>query len=509
MSIEEARIRQEQSKSIREQVVEHIAKFSLASLIGGIGGFFSNYFAALLLGPAVLGIWLGAKLVLFYGMNLHLGVQSGMHREVPILRGKCDDAQQSAIINTSFSFSLIVAAVVSSGVLLSTFILKLGPELTLILRFIAGMLFLLIIQNFYGILFRVRNEFGTVSRVTLIDGLGNLCSAVLTFFYGLVGFLGGQLLRMFATTCYSYWKSSHAINWYWSNQVLKSLIQIGFPIMLINLTNFIFITVDRMLILSLLDTKSLGFYSLGNLVFTPLLLMFSVSGVVMYTRFGEKYGETQDSRALKRYLTVPMENLALVIPIVVGLIYIALPLLVKVFLPEYVPGIVPGRILIFGLFFYAIAVLPGNMLLVLNQQRLRLLILLGSVLLNLGVSYMALKLGYGIVGVAAGTALAYLVFFGITTAVAMHYMKASPKELGLLLAKILGPAFYVGTIVLAVDMFVIGVPDTLTSLLIRTIIAGSILIALTGYLLYKALTGTAKGIFWSKWNREVSSGDIL
>jgi len=477
----------EQQKSLREQIVTHVAKFSLASLIGGIGGFFNSYFAALLLGPMVWGIWQGAKLVLLYGANLHLGVQNGMHRELPILKGKKESGQQAAITDVTFTFSFIVATVVSLGILFSTFVITMGSELKLSLQFISAMIFLQYLNSFYGLLFRANNKFAIVSRVALINGLGSVFSIALVFFFGLLGFLGGQVLRLLITTTYSWWRSSYVIHWRWDNKVFKSLLLIGFPIMLMIFANAIFTTIDRLLILKFLDAKSLGFYSLGNLIFAPLLMIFTASNSVMYPRFAEKYGETSDYRSLRRYITVPTENLAALMPILIGAIYIALPLLVKVFLPEYIEGVLAARILIFGLFFYAIAGMAGNMLLTINKQVLRLWILVGSALLNLGLSYGALRLGYGIAGVAAGTSLAYFLFFLTSSVIAMRYTKATYKESGTLLLRVLGPVFYLGAVVVLLSVFLPITSETTGGMVLQTIICEVVLAGCSSYLLYKLI----------------------
>ncbi|MCD6468893.1 MAG: oligosaccharide flippase family protein [Thermoplasmata archaeon] len=487
MVIEMGKIPQEQSKSVREQVIRHVAKFSLASLIGGIGSFFNSYFAALLLGPSVWGIWQGAKLVLQYGSNLHLGVQNGMHRELPILKGKKEFGQQAAITDVTFTFSFIVAIVASLGILFSTFVITMAPELRLILRFIAAMIFLQYLNSFYGYLFRANNDFDIVSRVALINGLGSVFSIALIFFFGLSGFLSGQVLRLMVSTTYSWWKSSYVVRWRWDNRLLRALISIGFPIMLMIFANTIFTTIDRLLILKFLDAKSLGVYSLGNLIFAPMLMIFTASNSVMYPRFAEKYGETGDPSSLRRYITVPMEYLAAAVSVLVGGIYIALPLLVKVFLPEYIDGVFAARILIFGLFFYAMAGMAGNMLLTINKQVLRLWILLGSALLNLGFSYAALRLGYGIAGVAAGTSLAYVLFFVVSVFFSFHYSLTPLMQSLKAIAKTLIPVCYVGGILLLIKYLPGSKMGTLLEMVQQTLLKELIFLVLCAYPAYTVI----------------------
>lgn len=430
------------------------------------------------------GIWQGTKLVLLHGANLHLGVQNGMHRELPILRGKKDLAQQAIITDVTFTFSFAVALVVSLGILFSTFAIRMGPELRLGLRFIAAMVFLQYIYSFYGSLFRANNEFDIVSWVTVIDGIGHGLSVALIFPFGFAGFLAGQVLRLLVATVFSLRRSSYTVSWRWDGKTLKSLMFIGFPIMLMVSANVIFTTIDRLLILKFLDTRNLGFYSLGNLAFSPLLMIFSASNSVMYPRFTERYGETGDPCSLRHYIIMPIEALSLVMAVLVGIVYIALPLLVRVFLPEYAAGILAAQILMFGLFFYALAGMAGNMLLTINKQVLRLWIILVSTLFNLIFSYAALRLGYGIAGVAAGTSLAYFVFFVISLTVAMRYCLVSLNQSVKFIGKALGPMCYVGGVLWFVS-YVLELTEGLSlGLAAQTTIQGLTFLMLCGYPIY-------------------------
>jgi len=480
------KIQQKKGKGIREEVLKHISIFSIASLISGIGSFFSSYFAALLLGPTLWGTWQGAKLVLKYGANFHLGVQNGMHRELPILRGKKEWGQHAVITDVAFTFSFVTALAVSLSILFSTFIITMRSELRIILQFIAIMVFLQYIYSFYGYLFRANNKFDIISRVMFIDGLCNGFSIGLIFIFGLLGFLCGQVLRLLVTTAYSWWKSSYSVNWRWDKRVLISLILIGFPIMLVIFANVILTTIDRLLILKFLDVRNLGYYSLGNLVSAPLLIIFTVSNSVMYPRFAERYGETEDPRSLRRFVIVPMENLAVAMAVLVGVIYIAFPFLTKFFLTKYIDGVLAARILMFGLFFYALAGMAGNMLLTINKQVLRLGILLASAFLNLSFSYAALRLGYGIAGVAAGTSLAYLIFYVVISTLAIRYTRATYKESAILLARVLGIAFYIGAVAVLLSSF-LSIEVESSHLVERSIVGELMFAACVFFLIYKMI----------------------
>jgi len=129
------------------------------------------------------------------------------------------------------------------------------------------------------------------------------------------------------------------------------------------------------------------------------------------------------------------------------------------------------------------------MLLAINKQVLRLWILLGSALVNFGFSYTALQLGYGITGVAAGTSLAYFVFFLTSSVIAMRYAQASHKESCRLLVKVLGPMLYIGAVIALVTALIPVHLGPLRLMIKWTVIREMILITSSSYLIYRVFQG--------------------
>lgn len=467
-----------------EQIVAHVTGFSLASLVSSIGSFSNSYVGALLLGPATWGLWQAARLVLQYGANLHLGVQNGMHREIPILRGKGEIHRQSHIANATFTFTILVAALTGVAIGVGSIAIPMAHEFRLYLQCIALLTFLQYVYTFFGYLLRAHNDFSAASRVALVIAVGSVATIALIPVFGLRGFLMGQVVRLLAATLYAWKKSDHSIHWEWDAQVIKVLLRIGFPIMLMTLAYLLFSSVDRMLIIRFLNPEQLAFYSLGNLVFAPLLVVFTAGNSVMYPRFAEHFGQTGDPRQLLRYVTVPMEILSMGLSVAVGVIYVAIPFAVTAFLPEYVRGITSARILLCGLFFWAVAGMANNLLLTINKQTVRLWILLVSVVLNLVWSYAALKLGFGIVGVAGGTSLSYFFYYILSSIIALRYARSPISEILYCVGKVLAPAAYVtGALWLTTE--VIGPAVVVSEKAIGGIAFREIVfVLLTGYLSY-------------------------
>jgi O-antigen/teichoic acid export membrane protein len=327
----------------------------------------------------------------------------------------------------------------------------------MILRFLSLILFVEYLFSFYEVFLRANNQFAMISRATLLGGICSALSILLILGLGLRGFLLGQLLRLVVMTAFYAAKRVYVPRWSWNGAIIRRLVAIGFPIMLMVFSSALLTTIDRFLILRFLDTRSLGLYSLGAIVFAPLLLVFSAANSVMYPRFAERYGHSGNSEDLKPYIAVPMQLLAVSMAVVVGAVYIALPWFVTTFLPKYAEGIPAARVLLFGLFFFAVSGMAGNMLLTVNKQVHRIGVLLLSAAVNLALGYTVMVQGRGLVALALCSSVAYLTFFLASGFLAFQSAHASFGYAARAMARAVLPLLYVcGAVCLVGRLFPLG-----------------------------------------------------
>ncbi|MBI2644485.1 MAG: oligosaccharide flippase family protein [Candidatus Wildermuthbacteria bacterium] len=428
--------------SLRQEIVKHIAQFSFGTLIKGIGQFVNQYVAALLLGPAIFGVWQGARLLLGYGTNVGLGTIEGMQKEIPVLRGRGNQEKVLTIARTSFFFNFAATLFLSIVILLSSFFIHAGQEMILALRFISVLLVLQFLKMFYETWLKAHKKFDTLSVVAAIDGIGFLASLTLIFFYSFLGFLLGYVFTMLASTAYAMGKSEYKFALGLDGKTLRSLMIIGFPIMLIGFSGMGFQTIDRVLILGFLGAASLGEYSLGWLLFMPFTFLIYTVNSVMFPHFAERFGAKGTDGALLNFIVVPIQYVALIMPTLIGAIVIALPELVPLFLPAYEKGVLAAQIFLFGSFFISTVGMAGNFFISTNRQNFYLLILAASFALNFVLSIFFLSLGLGIVGVAWGAALSYFFFFIAMIVLSLRYCGALRNEIMNRVGKFLFPVLY-------------------------------------------------------------------
>jgi len=485
MTAEETSIPQLKTRSLKGQIVTDVGRFSLASVVAQICVFFKGYFGAYLVGPTIWGVWHTALLIQNYGAFTGLGVGNAMHREIPILRGKGEVEESPKIKDTAFSYNLFAGILTFAAIFLSTFFLKVSQELLLSLRFVSIIIFLNSIAGFYNVLFKANNQFNVVSRITIIQGIPSLLTIPLIFLFSFSGFLVGQVLIALTAVGYSIVNYKEKIHLKIDMSILKKLIIIGLPITLLGLAGFLFITVDRLLIVNILGFENLGFYSIASTFFTPIMLICTSVNSVMYPRLGEKFGSDRDTRNLRKYIEMPIKEISLFAPIIIGAICVLLSSLVNILLPEYIDGILAAQILIFGFFFLAVEGMAGNFFLVTNRQLLYLIILLFSCFVNFIISFAMIKLGFGISGVALGTSLSYFIFFLIMVVLAMKYCYASRIDIIRLIFSILLRVSIIAAIAFLTNYINFGFSSILEQIygaLIRIVVY----LVLSSFLIYKA-----------------------
>lgn len=424
---------------ISRQVIRDAGRLSAASLVSGACTLLYFYLAARLLGPAQWGVWQGASLVTRYGLLSHLGAIDGMNRELPLQRGRGDEVEARAVVDVTFTITVIAAAVTAIAVWVGARVLATEPTWNLALQVVALVTALQLLGSFSETVSRAQSRFGVVVHLSVLRGVLSLVGAGLVVVGAFGGFLAGQLLLAGLVAAYAWTRIGRIPRWSLSRPQLRSLLSFGIPITLLGLATLALASVDRILILRYLTEEDLAFYSLGGLVFAPFQVIVSASSAVTYPRMTERVGRTGSGRASRNLLMLPIETFAVGVCFALGVVYVMLPPAVALLLPAYTPGIESTRILLFGLFLLALFSFPTNLLLSLRQQKLLMMLMIGFAGLSLLLVDLALRLGYGIVGVAVASTLAYLANFSGTAYIALRFTDFSPAEAAWHVVRFLGP----------------------------------------------------------------------
>jgi O-antigen/teichoic acid export membrane protein len=125
-----------------------------------------------------------------------------------------------------------------------------------------------------------------------------------------------------------------------------------------------------------------------------------------------------------------------------GLIYIFLPTVVKLFIPQYIPGIDAGKIALLGITFLSVSALMQKYLIATNRQTHLLFIIAFALVLKIVLIYIFISERMGINGVAMAANIAYFVYSTFIIVFTSRYYKNNFLETIRYLIEICVPFLY-------------------------------------------------------------------
>ena len=416
------------SPPIRSRILRDTLGYSASALLSQAVGLVAGFWIARRLGPADFGVWNAVSLLLVYGAYVDLGVLAAMGRDLPVHFGE-GDQEAAARLESSARWAtaagaILVAVVVVAATYLPVFANR-PPGLLHGLRLMTLVLILQQIYTYHRTVLRAHNKFGELSRQQMLTSFltSGLAAALVTAF-GLSGRLWAAVLAQAVIVGYALYRDPWRPLPAPSMATLWRLMRTGIPITLSGSILSLVTTVDRPMVLAFLGGKALGYFGLALLLTSMVSLVPGMAGQVLYPRITHRFGESgRDIRALRGFVLTPPLALARLLPIVIGPLYLMMPLVIGVFLPAYLPGLVATRIVLLGIFFYSVLGITDYFLVTMGKIAQFAVCATVGLVFNVAFDYLGLRLGYGIEGVAfTGTPLTYFVYSTIVIGYALsHY----------------------------------------------------------------------------------------
>ncbi len=435
----------------------------------------------MLLSPTQMGIFSALKLFLSYGNYANLGISKGAAREFNVATGRGDATAARRGLNLAFTVntlsSLLYAAVlVGVGARIATSDGAWANAWGLGLAVVGLLAVLTRYVTFHVTILRANQAFVITSRLSILEGVLTLavCPAA-AWCWGLPGLLGGIVLVVLGSLVFVRRHAAAVLRWSWNTAEIRRLVGIGSPILLAGAVSSLLRSLDKLMILGYFSDREfqLGCYSAALLVTGHLFGLGNMLAMVTGPRLGEKYGHSADRRAVARLAARASELQAAAIALPAALALLVAPPLLAHLLPEYRSGLAPLVWLVPGVVAMTLA-LPGSQMLVAvgRQRRALLAVLLATAAAAVG-NHLALRGGFGLMGVAAATATAYAVYFVLIAALSLWIELDAPGRLRYvgMLALAVGPT--VGSAVLLQRWY----PDTIAATVAAVVVIWSISVA--------------------------------
>lgn len=372
------------------------------------------------LNPAQMGVWQGLKLLLGYANYTNLGVSKGAARELAIAVGSGNTTQAQRSLNLAFTVNTATSAIyglvlASAGVWLAGGRGEIARE-----GWFLGLLALAVLVvlqrhlTFQITILRCKQSFTLTSWAAVVEGTLSLTLAGLgAWCWGLPGLYAGTTLTLLATLAFLRWQGVAPLRPAWQWTEIKRLVAIGGPILLGGVAGAMLQSLDKLMILTFSSNREfeLGCYS------TPLLITGQVYGLanmfamVVAPRYGELFGRTGSRTAVANLAARASELLATLTSLSAAAgLAVAVPLLSCLF-PAYRPGMLAARWLVPGIALLALSLPLNQYLVAICRERLAMAAAIAVLLFGALADFVALALGYGMLGVAAATAAIYAFYY--------------------------------------------------------------------------------------------------
>jgi len=396
------------------------------------------------LGLTLAGVWTGLEVLPVYAAYAHLGVLNAAERDLPYLLGarRVDDFERmkdtllwlSHGLGVVLACGLTIAAVAVRG--------RVGRVFFIGMLMYAPLLWTQVVATYYLLLFRARQRFVELSAR---QAIANLLKALLTaaggYAFGIYGIFAGLLAASTLQLLLFHQALREHFARRFDRALIGPLLVAGMP-MLAGAVAFETIrTTDRIVIGSMLGFEALGVYSVTQIVCQGVYYLPNALSTVMFPRFQQRYGQTQDAMSLRKFVEVPLRVLADVLLAAISVLLVALPPAIGTFLPAFADTIPPLRVMLVGTYFLCLTPPAGQFLLTVRKQTPALLLALPATAITLGAAYAGTA--WGLIGVAAGVSLGCVVDFVAVNAYAFSHLAPAPSIAAMILHIVATAALWV------------------------------------------------------------------
>lgn len=364
--------------------------------------------------PVDFGIYSTCLLLQVYLTYIQLGVMNAFNRDYPQLLGAGDLEYAKNYRNTAFTYLLFVFS--AAQVLITAGLLLLGVKCQIDSKYVFGLILcalitlVTIIENFGASRVRIDGNFNYTSFVKTVETISVIVGLYLVHVVGYYALYFTSIINVVIGVALYYKRGFSDISLKIDLVLLKGIMLSGLPLLINGLIWTVVNSIDKIVILSQINTEALGIYSIAQLAFSYVVLVPNAMSQLFYVNMGKVYGATKDVDKLSLVSEKYTLILAIIVSLIVLFAYFFIEPLVCWIMPNYANGVRSAQILMLGLAIYAPTMVNGNILTILKKNAA---LLRGSVylcVLNFLCSFgLVFAFGAKIEYVALGSAISYLI----------------------------------------------------------------------------------------------------
>lgn len=440
--------------SLKERLIKDTLLYSVANYAAMGIGIVVSVASKAVLGIAGAGYWAILKVFLSYAGLSDLGSKDAMLREVSQASGAGDEERGRRVLGSAFVFLCVTSALFAAGIFVSSAFVA-DPVLRRSFWVLGFLVAATQLYNFMLTFLRLSKNVANLAFVIVlnISAVGAL-SLALAWRWGVTGFAAGTLAGTLLSAWIAYARSGMRIRPLWDGGETARLVGIGLPLVLAGYAIDTFLTLDTLMIGKMIGVEALGYYTIGLMSIQQINSLGRFAQIVLVPHAQEKYGKSRLIEDARPLFVRTTGTLVYVLPVVIALVYFAVPVLVHAFIPKFVPGLPSMKILVLGYFFVAVNEMSSTVLFTINRQKDLVPIFAAMIALAGGLNWIFIRRGWGIEGVAAATSVSYFFYFAVLFSYSFRFLMKR-KELWLTMLRIAGVFAYFAGAVLLIDRWAV------------------------------------------------------
>lgn len=458
----------------------------LAALVGAA----RSVLVPAILGPSGNGVWRILKLVDDFSRMGNLGTVSALTRQLPYFEGRDEPERADSARSTALTMSLVGGLITASGFAIAAWTME-DPAIRTAVFVFAVYNLIARVFLFYRTLFGAERRFGTRARLGVTSALLESTFVLLVaWLYGLTGLVWASALSLLVI-CLLFRRAygrptSLGLR---RNDFVES-VSVGFPIQMNGILGALLKSADKLLILAMLDVRSVGLFAAGSMVAVKLADIAYTIGMVASPRFSREYGKAADVAALRPLFMFAVSSVSVLFPPLCLIAYFGVDLLLTTLWIEYREGATAIKLQIATCLYTALYLSFAGFFAAIRKQGRIVALQVIVVVANLGGAYLLIRAGWGITGAAVATAVS-LVTFSVAQLTLALVQLGSGRRMLLDLARVLtGPV--VATVLIVGAEFWLRESAAGTVHATRSLLAG--LVCLVAYSLVAGLVAHSTGM---------------
>jgi O-antigen/teichoic acid export membrane protein len=383
-------------------VARNSIKFTSVKVIAAVTMLGVTLYAGTLLTPEEYGTYGLLILWLMYVSLVSPGIYIAASREIPIFLGRGQDEDALRVQNISISAELLYMIVPAAVIIGASFfytdnLMKTG------LLIITASYIVTRLASIWASVNIARQRFNTAAMGNLVITIVSPAVILLTLHWLKVyALIIGPLTAHAVAMAYYFTKGAIGFRFHLNRREIIRLVKIGIVLQGLFIMAWAFRLTDRTIIAAALPLAQLGLYTFAIGFLTQALNLFQDFGMVLQPTLWREASTAEsvfqgfkDTRRIAVYLAL---GTAILIPLAQLIFFLIVTLVTK----KYIDSIPIFSVLSYNLFLMAIAIVPTIILnsSLVNKQKIMLGCYAIGLVLNIGFDILAVRLGYGVIGIA-------------------------------------------------------------------------------------------------------------